>query len=319
MKIVHKGKDITELIPSISWSGDTKQVARVLKFSTVDGNKFKDIPNVNFKMGDTVFLTDGNDREYFRGFVFASDRSIQSNVKSVTAYDGLIYLLKSRGTYNFKKMTPGAITRKMCSDFGIPAGDIIEGQPLNRIFDGESIYNIIMTAYTIESDRTGRQYMPIMNKGRLDIIEKGKRIAEYELDPKTTIIDASYGESIESSINQVKIYDENNKYVGIVKLDGVPGILQDIYKQEKGENANQRAKAMLKGIEQTASINAIGDFDCISGSAVVVKEPITGLSGLFYIENDEHTFENGQHSMSLGLAFKNLMDRQEGGGGVEDG
>lgn len=312
MKIIHKNKDITELVDKVNWSGDSKQVARVLNIGVLNSSN-KNIPKVNFKMGDTIFLKDDKDKEYFRGFVFSKEKSIQNSIMSITAYDGLIYLLKSNGTYNFKKMTPGGITRKMCSDFNIQAGSIIEGKAINRIFDNESIYNIIMTAYTLESDRTKKQYMPIMDKGKLNIIEKGKKMAKYELDPKTTVTNATYGESIENSINRVKIYNEDNKYIGEVKLDGVPGILQDIYKQEKGEDANQRAKAMLRGVEKTASIEALGDFDCITGNSVVIKEPITGLSGLFFIENDEHTFENGQHFMKLGLAFKNVMDRQEGG------
>src|SRR5690606_21748741 len=138
----------------------------------------------------------------------------------ITCYDGLIYLLKSKGTYNFKNMTPGAITRRLCRDFGIPEGNIINGSPISRIFDAESIYNIIMTAYTLESARTGKQYIPRMDKGKLNIIEKGKKVAKYELDPGSSITDASYGESMESSINRVKMYDEDNRYLGQVTLSG---------------------------------------------------------------------------------------------------
>ena len=118
---------------------------------------------------------------------------------------------------------------------------------------------------------------------------------------------------MENAINVVKIYDENGNYKGQVTLDGIPGILQDIYKAEKGHDMQSRARGMLKDIERTAEIEAIGDVECITGNAVVIKEPYTGLSGLFYIDNDEHTFSNGQHTMRLGLSFKNMMDRQEGG------
>lgn len=313
MKLIHKNKDITQLVGKLTWSGDSKQVARVLDFDIVSTSTDKNIPVVNFKMGDMIILKDDKDKELFRGYVFKQDKSLTSNNKSITCYDGLIYLLKSKGTYNFKNVTPGSITRKMCTDFGIIAGNIINGSPIKRIFDAENIYNIIMTAYTFESSKTKKLYMPKMNKGKLDIVEKGKVVAKYELDNSTSITNANYGESIENSINRVKMYDENNKYIGQVTLNGVPGILQDVYKKAEGENAKQMATTMLKGIEQTASIDALGDFDCITGNAVVIKEPHTGLMGLFYIDNDEHKFENGQHFMSLGLAFKNIMDRQEAG------
>lgn len=313
MKIIHKTTDITELVESPIWSGDDKQVARVLKITVVTSTEDVNIPTVNFKMGDAIYLRDDNNKEYFRGFIFSKDKNINSNTMSITAYDGLIYLQKSKGTYNFKNVSPGDITKKMCRDFGIAEGKIIGGSPIKRIFDAESIYNIIMTAYTLESARTNKKYMPRMSKGRLNIIERGKKVAKYELDPETSIINADYGESIENSINRVKMYDEDNKYLGQVKLNGVPGVLQDVYKKAKGENARQMANSMLQGLERTASIEALGDFDCITGNAVVVKEPYTGLNGLFYIVSDEHNFEDGQHTMSLGLAFENIMDEQTGG------
>ena len=155
--------------------------------------------------------------------------------------------------------------------------------------------------------------MPRMKEGKLEVILKGKHVTEFVLDGESNIIDSTYGESIENSINKVKIYDEEGNSKGEVKLSGVPGVLQDIYKVEEGIDAKVGASALLKGKEQTASIEALGDFECVTGNAVVIKEPFTGLNGLFYIDNDTHTFENGQHKMSLGLAYQNLMDSQEGG------
>lgn len=313
MKVICSGKDITEIVTSITWSGDYKQAARTLEFGIAVSPNDYYLPKITIKMGDMVQLFDDENNELFQGYVFFKEKSINSNEMKVTAYDGLIYLLKSKGTYNFKNMTPQAITQKVCSDFGIPVGNLASGSPLNRLFDAETIYNIIMTAYTIESNKSGKLYMPRMDKGKLNVIEKGSTITKFVLDAKTTIINSTYSESMENAINVVKIYDENGNYKGQVTLDGIPGILQDIYKAEKGHDMQSRARGMLKGIERTAEIEAIGDVECITGNAVVIKEPYTGLSGLFYIDNDEHTFSNGQHTMRLGLSFKNMMDRQEGG------
>lgn len=314
MKVICSGKDITEIVTSITWSGDYKQAARTLEFGIAVSPNDYYLPKVTIKMGDMVRLLDDENNELFQGYVFYKEKSINSNEMRVTAYDGLIYLLKSKGTYNFKNMTPQAITQKVCSDFGIPIGTLESGSPLNRIFDSETIYNIIMTAYTIESKKSGKLFMPRMDKGKLNIIQKGKKVVNIILESTTNIINSTYSESMENSINKVKIYDENNKYIGEVTLDGIPGVLQNIYKAEKGVNPTTIAKSMLKAIEKTAEIEAIGDIECITGNAVVIKEPYTGLSGLFYIDNDEHTFSNGQHTMRLGLSFQNMMDEQEGGG-----
>ncbi|PIC72435.1 C40 family peptidase [Sporosarcina sp. P17b] len=313
IKIIHVTNgsevDITDFVTAVKWSGDDKQVARVLTFGIVSSPTDKNIPVLNLKMFDMIKMKDG-DTEKYRGYVFAKDKSLSNNEIDVVSYDGLIYFLKSKGTYNFKNVTPGAITRRVCKDFGIPTGNIPIGSPIKRIFDGEEIYNIIMTAYTFESNKTKKQYIPLMDKGKLNIKEKGKQIATYVLDPSTSIIDAKYGESAESVINVVKIYTQDGKYKGEVKLEGVPGRLQDVY---SGDDGKDGARSLLKGIEKTASIVALGSWDCITGNAVRIQEEHTGLVGLFYIVNDEHNFENGQHKMSLGLAFQNIMDSQAAG------
>jgi hypothetical protein len=317
MKIIHKNKDITEIVTSITWSGDYKQAARKLEFGVAVSPHDYYLPKHYIALGDMIKLLDDKDKELFQGYVFTKEKSISGTEMMITTYDGLIYLLKSKGTYNFKNMSPEQITSKVCGDFGIPIGNLIStGITLNRIFDGESIYSIIMTAYTLASKRNGKKYIPRMINGKLHVIEKGKTVTEYVLDGESNIIDSTYSESIENMVNRVKIYDENGKQIGKVEnADWIKkyGILQDVYKKEKGANVNAIAKSMLQGIEKTAEIEGLGNIECITGNAVKIKEPYTGLTGLFYIDNDEHTWQDGQHTMSLGLSFKNIMDSQEGG------
>ena len=313
MKLIHKGKDITEIVTNLTWSGDYTQASRTLDFGIAVSSNDYYLPTVSLMMGDSIRLLDDKDKEVWQGYVFSKEKSINNSEMSVTCYDGLIYLLKSKGTYNFKNMTPDAITRKVASDFGIPVGKLEGGSNLSRIFDAETIYNIVMTAYTIESGKSKKLYMPKMIEGKLNVILKGNHTAKFVLDSKTTIVDSSYGESMEDSINKVKIYDKEGNPKGEVNLSGIAGTLQEVYKEEEGVDIQEGAKSLLRDIEKTASIEALGDYECITGNAVIIKEPFTGLNGLFYIDNDTHTFENGQHMMSLGLSFKNIMDFQESG------
>lgn len=45
----------------------------------------------------------------------------------------------------------------------------------------------------------------------------------------------------------------------------------------------------------------------------MVKEPYTGLSGVFFIDADSHTWKNGIYTNKLTLNFQNLMDEKESG------
>lgn len=54
----------------------------------------------------------------------------------------------------------------------------------------------------------------------------------------------------------------------------------------------------------------------ITGNAVYLIEPFTKQKGLFWIDEDSHTWKNGLHTASLTLNFKNIM--REGEAGTEE-
>lgn len=91
----------------------------------------------------------------------------------------------------------------------------------------------------------------------------------------------------------------------------VVGIYQDIYKKEQGVNADSAAKQLMKVPEKTAKVTAIGDIRCTSGKSIYLYDDFTGLWGKFWIENDTHLFSDGVHTMTLELAFKNVMENVE--------
>ena len=69
---------------------------------------------------------------------------------------------------------------------------------------------------------------------------------------------------------------------------------------------------MFVGIEKKVTLDGIdGNLKCIAGNAVEVQDKATGLDGIFWIDSDTHTWENGTHTMNLELNFKNLMDEKE--------
>ena len=308
--------DISQLVKTKVWSGDYQQAARKLEINVIKSSTDKNIPVVNINPGNMIKFLDDSGNELFQGYVFDRDKAKSSKEIKYTIYDGLYYLTKDKGTYNFKKMTAEGITKKVASDFNIPIGNLAStGIVQSIIVQGETIYDIIMKVYTAASKHTGKKYISIMQNGRLNVIEKGKIIANYILSEDTNITDSEYSDNIENMVNRVKIYDDKNNYIGKVENSDwikLYGILQDVYTKEKGKNVNTEAKAMLKDIERSASISVdMGDNACITGNAVKVKETFTGLVGLFYIDSDTHTFGNGHHKMELGLSFQNMMDEKE--------
>lgn len=83
--------------------------------------------------------------------------------------------------------------------------------------------------------------------------------------------------------------------------------------------AKKRANSELKPHERTGSeknkaIKRKWGTKVIEenvGATALVWNSATGLNGVFWIDSDTHTWENGTHIMSLELNFKNIMDSKE--------
>ena len=203
----------------------------------------------------------------------------------------------------------------LCNDFEIPIGSFAKtGIKQSFLANRKAIYNILATAYTTASKKTGKKYMPRIKDGKLDVIEIGELVAGFKISDDTNIIDSGYTESIENMVNRVRIYNEKNEQVGVIEnAEWIKkyGVLQETYVKQKGKDAQLEAKALLTDIEKTINVEVLGNIQCVTGNAVKVKDTATGLTGMFYIDSDTHTWSNGQHIMKLKLNFKNIMDEKE--------
>jgi len=202
--------DITNVIKSISNTGDKAQAARkldvTLTYPIWDSNQ----PRTQISPGTKVWLLlDGE--EIFRGIAW--NRELNSSGEgslSFTAYDYLIYLTKSKNTWNFTNLTPEDATRKICADLGVEAGDIIStGISVNRLIAQKTGYEAIMEMYTQASKINGKKYTPVMSGAKLNIIEKGGVIANYTLrsqsdDMSSNVMNTNYRDTMDGMINNVQ-------------------------------------------------------------------------------------------------------------------
>lgn len=311
---LNDGIDITNYASTISWRGGKTEVARRLEIGTLNSVLDKFTTNLYINNGSLLKLID-NDKVLFEGFVFFNDKSSKASAVYVTAYDRLIYLLKSKEVYNFKNKTADDITKLICNQFKIPIGSIAKtGVTQSFIANRKSLYDIIMQAYTGASSVTGKKYMLRMLDGKLNVVEVGAVTSTFLLSDESNIIDSGYSESIENMVNRVKIYDDKQNYVGVVEnTEWIKkyGVLQGVYNKEKDKNAQIEAKALLEGIRTDITVEALGNIEYVTGNGVHVKDIATGLTGLFYIESDNHTWQNGQHIVRLILKFEKFMDERK--------
>lgn len=334
MRLLWNENDITGYISSATWEGSAKQAARSVTFSVTYSPNDKKVKTLNIKTGDKIVFYPGypeNKKIKFEGIVTTRERKNEAGTLSYTAMDGMIHLLRSSGTYKFAKKTPEKIASMVCKDAKIPVGNLAKTK-LNipkMFFSQRPYYEIIMAAYTKAHRKNKKVYIAQMNGTKLDVIEKGKIIPDFHLVEGERIIDSSYAETLDNMVNRVYIYNSDNKKIGsVINNDWIKkyGVFQNAITVDSGSGKTE-AQNELHGIDKTATLNAIGDVRCVSGLGLIIKDSRTGLNGKYWIENDSHTWENGTYTMSLELAFKNVMDIQEedeeqtasGGSGTSSG
>ncbi len=305
--------DITETISGLTWSGDYQQVSRKLDIEILyainDSNQPVVIPDV----GDHVTMT-YNGSAVFAGVVWTRDLSSKAQFIKVTCYDPLIYLQKSEVCYNFREMTAEAIARQVASGLGVSVGSLAStGVPMNLVAIDKTAYDTIMTAYTKASKITGVKYLPRYENNALSIIEKGKTKVSLKMDYAYNVEGTQFTESLDGMVSRVIIHDEEGNIINTVSNDSwvsAYGIIQAAIQSEEGKDMNTEAKNTLKPVERKANVEALGCIEAITGNSVVVRDEHTGLSGLFYIDGDSHTFVNNVYEMQLTIAFENTMDEK---------
>lgn len=270
------------------------------------------------ELGNAIsFIYDGE--TLFQGYVFERQKHSESSIINITCYDKGIYLKRNQKTYKIKEMTPEAITKKICQDFGIEIGSIAQTNiKISRNFIGSNLYQIIQTAYILASEQNGKKYLTYFLGSKLMVIEKKVNENTIIVTGGSNLMSASTSESIANIINQVAIYDSKDKLVSIQKnQDSINsyGLFQSYLKKEKNQDVTKKAKKLMddNGVTQKITIENLGNVANITGNTIVVKEPYTGVYGTFFIDNDIHTWKNGQYYNKLIINFRNIMDEQAAG------
>ncbi len=303
--------DITNLITSVTISGEYRSPSRSMSFGIVKSQYDKNTFVIPINIGDRIEVT-VNDKVVFFGLIFSRNKDTNINEISYTCKDYGVYLLKNKYSYNFKNIKPEDITTKICKDFGIGIQSLYKtNKPISRVFLGCTLYEIIISSYNLGTDE---KIMCIFDGMKLNVIKKGEILAPT-LESGVNLLTTIVSESLDDMVNRVNVFDKNDKLVktfedssDVLKF----GLMSDYLKLSDGENTS-KGQDNLHGIEQKISVTNFGNPEYITGKSVNLIEPYNGLQGLFFIDSDEHSFKNSIYSNKLTLNYQNISDETEGG------
>lgn len=305
-----ESRDLTALVQSVTWQGDIRQTARELSAAlAVPRDGSVEVPALE----EGAWLTlQGPDAPLFFGPLVQCTTSSQSMVVNLHALDRGRFLAGNRGWYKFTGATPEAAAALICSDFGIPAGTLAAtGVPLTQNFPGTSLDKLIRSLYTLAGAQNGKRYvLRFTGEWALEVVEK----------PSTATLEIAQTMGVTNTwditdlCNSVAIYTREGALVRQVE-DGpsqaLNGRLEHVIKQKDGEDAGAEARAWLEdnGLEQKLTVEVLEPpLDLLAGAAVRLRDTGSGVSGLFWVDQDTHTWKNGQHYGRFRLNFRNLME-----------
>lgn len=311
MKLRWKDTYITEYVTTVTWSGSASQASRSLEFEIASNPYDSSFKGLKIALADLIYFYDGG-KCLFVGVITGMERTGEIGTVRYSAKDFMHYLLRSNGNYVFKNTKAENITKKICNDMQIRTGTLAKTSTNIKklIVQNDSYYNIIIRAYTRASATYGDKYLPVMQGMKLAVIPRGLS-SGITLTQSADITESSYEQNTNDMVNKVIMVSDKWKKIGTITDNSSIkkyGLYQSVYQKEDGVNAKKGAKKLLKGVSKSAKVDAIGNTACVSGYSIKIKDAATGLTGKFYIENDSHTFENGVHTMSLDLAFSNVME-----------
>ena len=318
-----EGRDITQLVESISWAGRRGSPSRTLTVNLMDDDGYwHERSGIDIEDGwQCIFTFEG--AELFRG-IFMTQSVSQAKTGQLKAYDNGIYLSNNRDTFVYESKTADAVFKDVCSRFGIPTGDVAAcSYSIPDLTKKKATgWDTIEDALSLEFDNTGSRFYVVSEKGTLALRKRQENILQWVLETGANISKYKFSKSIENVRTRIKLLSDEGKVLAQesdAALEKKIGIMQEIDTPDETLNSAQitaLAKSMLaekKVPQRTLSLsNLLGIPDVIAGVGVFVIIPHIDISRTFYVDSDTHTFKDNQHTMSLQLSWvSDMKPKQE--------
>ena len=197
-------------------------------------------------------------KEIFRGTIFAWHHITDPlGHFTITAYDQLIYLTKSRDDRYYKAgMAAKAIIQDIAKVWGIPLGTI-QGPDVvlaKQVFRGDTLADMIFSVLEQAKRRGAGKWIVRSKQGKIDIIRPGQNSPVCYFTADTNVESVEERQDIEELVTRVKIIgaeDKGGKAPVVAQLNGKTefGVLQEIVYQRQYDNlaaAKSAAQDILK-------------------------------------------------------------------------
>ena len=156
--------------------------------------------------------------------------------------------------------------------------------------------------------------------GKLSLLQRKDQVISYVVDGDANLYGYSYTKSIENIKTRVKMISKEGTTLAEksnAALEKKIGIFQEIQQPDESLTTPQ-VKDLVASVldtlddpEENIDLNTLGDADVISGKAILVRIPHLNINRAYYVDDDDHYFEDNLHTMSVTLTT--AADVKKGG------
>lgn len=297
----------------ITWKTSRRGSPGKLKFSFIDDGE------AGFSEGSAVRLTVDGDKVFY-GFVFTR-KGDKGPIVEVTAYDQLRYF-QNKDTYVYENKTASQVVSMLADDYSLNLGTVEDTEFIiaSRVEENTSLFDIAENALDLELTNKGEMFVLYDDFGKLMLknissMYVGSESEGYLCIDEETGEDYEYTFSIDSeTYNRIKLtYDNEDTGTRDIYIAQDSsninkwGILQYFDTLSDDENGQSKADALLTLYNsKTRNLKmrgVLGDNRVRAGSMVLVNLKIGDmeLKNFMLVEECEHTYRQGLHSMDLTL------------------
>ncbi|CAM3803855.1 XkdQ/YqbQ family protein [Alkalicoccus chagannorensis] len=303
--------DVTDLVTQVQSTDDINTAYATLEVSLYNSVNGRD-RRINFDNGDwLIFKNHGV--EWFRGRIFNRDIDAEL-METLTAYDTNAYLTKNEITRKFTKQTAGDILRRLCREFDLGVNAIDDtGYVIPKLsVENETLFSTFKKAIEKTEKQTGKRYVLYNFRGNVALREESFFTPGRVIEEGQSIMSANYSQSIEDMRGRLIMtggeddeYKERKTSQQHIDRYGLTTAREsysgsDVSRSEVRNAAAERFDELTQ-IDDEASIDALGMDAVRAGRRAYFREQSSGIVGLYRVTAHTHTYENGQHTMSLNV------------------
>ncbi len=241
----------------------------------------------------------------------------------ITAYDILHNFAVSDEDFVFKGLSLSSILKKICRDFGVPTGSIVDskrnlGQIISR---GDTLWDTIQKAQQKHFDATGDVYRIFAEGGKVRMVLQGAQEFIWRFENEWSLSRTRRSRSLNTVINQVKVYgsfvsDTDKPSVKSTRKDTSSqakyGLRQriDYASEDDEQDIIDIAKATIKRFaapEETLEITGWLVPNLRAGEQIRYKDEEMGIDRLYYVESIEINW-SAEHADSVALCKRSQVD-----------